>query len=245
MPAHPSPCYNRRWSADGLKDRPQRGAETIRELTLIPISQDSARLQGYLVPIVPRAHARGSLCPMHDFKVGDLVQLAEVAARSARYPARLGAVVGFARHVTRVKVLWSSLDRPQVIHAALLKFADQYHPETAGMTASIAVRPRSKDQPRILEWSPHEDEHLRRLLSNGKGAAHAAKVLSRSEKAVRARARKLGVPSRRIPAAASAIERGQQERTIEDKLPLRAMDTSTEICPVCLKMTDGSSPKTD
>ena len=68
---------------------------------------------------------------MHQFKVGDLVQLSDLAARSARHPARIGVVVALARSSdTQVRVLWSSRDTHELIHVSLLQHADKHVAET-------------------------------------------------------------------------------------------------------------------
>jgi hypothetical protein len=46
-------------------------------------------------------------------------------------------------------------------------------------------------------WSPAEDEQLRAILSAGKGVDTAARVLTRTHKAVRARAAKLRLSARK------------------------------------------------
>jgi len=46
-------------------------------------------------------------------------------------------------------------------------------------------------------WSPAEDEQLKALLSAGKGTDTVARVLTRTRKAVRARAAKLGVSAKK------------------------------------------------
>jgi hypothetical protein len=46
-------------------------------------------------------------------------------------------------------------------------------------------------------WSPAEDEQLKALLSAGKGTDTAARVLTRTRKAVRARAAKLRVSAKK------------------------------------------------
>lgn len=56
-------------------------------------------------------------------------------------------------------------------------------------------------RPQLYQWRPHEDDQLRKVLSEGP----AAKVLTRSEKAVRARAAKLGI---------STIRRTAREGTL-------------------------------
>jgi hypothetical protein len=60
------------------------------------------------------------------------------------------------------------------------------------------TRPSGYRRPQLHAWRPHEDDQLRRILSEGKGVAIAARLLTRSEKAVRARAAKLGIASIRI-----------------------------------------------
>jgi hypothetical protein len=46
-------------------------------------------------------------------------------------------------------------------------------------------------------WSPAEDQQLKTILNAGKGVDAAARVLTRTHKAVRARATKLGVSAKK------------------------------------------------
>jgi hypothetical protein len=61
------------------------------------------------------------------------------------------------------------------------------------------TRLKGYQRPRLYAWRPHEDAQLRAILAEGKGVAFAAKVLARTEDAVRARAVKLKVSSARNP----------------------------------------------
>lgn len=129
---------------------------------------------------------------MDKFEMGDLVKLTEVAARIASEPARVGTVVGFGRLRTQVRVLWMSASRPQVIHALLLQHAKH---DLENIVVEVRERVRQKQQPQVINWSSREDDELRSLLATGNGADYAARALSRTERAVRARARKLGLSS--------------------------------------------------
>lgn len=61
----------------------------------------------------------------------------------------------------------------------------------------LAIRMSVTRRVKTLPWSPEEDARLRLSLTNGEGFNGAAIALTRTPKAIRARAAKLGIKVRR------------------------------------------------
>ena len=72
------------------------------------------------------------------FQRGDTVRLNELSNANARFRDRKGVVVGPSRMQGKVRVLWTGLKRPQIVHAALLQLADSEGPTREAVLATIS-----------------------------------------------------------------------------------------------------------
>jgi hypothetical protein len=59
------------------------------------------------------------------FRKGDIVQLNELSKKSAKLGSRRGVIIGPSRLKGKFRVLWSSLKRPQIVEARLLKLVQR------------------------------------------------------------------------------------------------------------------------
>jgi hypothetical protein len=135
-----------RWAVDALPLKYHGGSPPAGDAESFPAAMDVFKTgftkwhEGFLPGVwemnrayLRRTAERGRYRAMTDgpiFQLGDVVQLSDFGKARSKFPDRRGVVVGISKSRAQIRVHWSGLTLPELVHTTLLQLADR--PSAAG-----------------------------------------------------------------------------------------------------------------